>query len=277
MLDWDDLQSFLAIARHGSLSGAARAMGVRQTTMGRRVAALQGRTGARLLQKTPRGYVPTPAGEAILGNVERIEGETLAIERTITGRDIRLDGSVRLTTVESLAVLVLMPALAAFRARHPGITLEITADTRNLSLTMREADIALRVARLTQHDLAVRKVSLLHFGLYASRGYLERHGPPDLTAGAPGHHLVLNQPDLMGLPEMQWFAATASQARPALRTNSRFGQRAAAEQGIGLACLTRYLGDPAALVGCRRPARRRCGNCGWPCTTTSATPRGSAP
>ena len=85
MLDWDDLQSFLAVARHGSLSAAARALGVQQTTMGRRLAGLEVQAGVRLLQKTPRGYTLTAAGEAILGNVERIEGETLAIERRITG------------------------------------------------------------------------------------------------------------------------------------------------------------------------------------------------
>ena len=93
MLDWDDLRTFLAIARHGTLSAAARALGVHQPTMGRRLAALEQRAGARLLQKTPRGYIPTAAGEAILGNVERIEAEALAVERRITGRDVRLEGT----------------------------------------------------------------------------------------------------------------------------------------------------------------------------------------
>ncbi len=146
MLAWDDLASFLAIARHGTLSGAARALGVRQTTMGRRLAALEARAGARLLQKTPRGYVTTPAGEAILGNVERIESEALAIERRITGQDVRLEGVVRLTTVEALAVRHVVPALAELARRHPGIVVELVTDDRNLSLTMREADIALRAA-----------------------------------------------------------------------------------------------------------------------------------
>ena len=248
MLDWDDLHSFLAVARHGSLSAAARSLGVQQTTMGRRLAALEERAGARLLQKTPRGYTLTPAGEAILGNVERIESETLAIERSITGRDVRLEGTVRVTMVETIAVEIVLPALPAFRARHPGIVIDIAAETRSLSLTMREADVALRVARLDQQDLAVRKVGEIAYAAYASPAYLAARGMPDFAAGAPGHDLVLNQPEFMALAEMAWFAGFTAAARPVLRTNSRYGQRAAALQGIGIACLGCYLADSQPLV-----------------------------
>jgi len=215
--------------------------------MGRRLAGMEARAGARLLQRMPRGYALTPAGEAILGNVERIESEALAIERRIGGRDVRLEGSVRLTTVESLAVEVLMPGLARFRALHPGIDLEITAGTNNLSLTRREADVAVRMARPTQQDLAVRKIGEVGWGVYASEAYLAAQGAPDFAAGAPGHRLVLNQADLMMQPEMAWFAGITGQARPVLRSNSRFTQRAAALEGIGLACLARYVGDGTAL------------------------------
>ncbi len=246
MIDWDDLQSFLAVARHGSLSAAARALGVQQTTMGRRLAGLEAQAGVRLLQKTPRGYTLTAAGEAILGNVERIESETLAIERRVTGRDARLEGVVRVTMVETLAVHVVVPALPALRKRHPGIMLDIAAGTRVMSLTMREADIALRFGRLRQNDLAVRKLAEVAFGLYASAAYLAEHGPPE-GAGA-GHDLVLNEPDMMELPEMAWFAARLPQGRPALRTNSRAAQLAAVVQGLGIGCLGRYLADQAGLV-----------------------------
>ncbi len=248
MLPWDDLQSFLAIARHGTLSAAARALGVMQTTMGRRLAGLEARAGARLLAKTPGGYVLTPAGEAVLGNVERIEAEALAVERRITGGDIRLEGVVRVTTVEILAVEVLTSAFAALQRAHPGIRLEVAADARSLSLARREADIAVRLARLTQNDLAVRKVASLGFGLYASAAYLEQHGPPDFGAGAPGHSTILNPSEGMHLPEMAWFTALTHQARPAVRHNSRYGQRAAAEAGMGLAALSRFMGDPTGLV-----------------------------
>jgi len=248
MLDWDDLRTFLLVARHGTLSAAARAAGVRQPTMGRRLAALERRAGARLLQKTPHGYTPTAAGEAILGNAERIEAEALAVERRISGRDVRLEGVVRVTSVESIAAEILMPALADLRQRHPGISVEVVADTRNLSLTRREADVAIRMARIDQHDLAVRRIGTVTFGLYASPGYLERHGPPDFAAGGAGHGLILTHDELLGLPEMAWLRTALPLAAPALRSNTRYVQREAARAGIGLACLARYLGDAGGLI-----------------------------
>ncbi|MCK8785703.1 LysR family transcriptional regulator [Roseomonas sp. NAR14] len=254
MLEWDDLRHFLAIARHGSLSAAARALGVAQPTMGRRLAALEQRAGARLLERTPGGYTLTPAGEAALGHAERIENEVLAVERGIGGRDVRLEGRIRLTAVETLVVDILLPELADFAARYPGITLELITDTRPLSLARREADVALRMARPDQGDLVARQVSRIDHGLYASRDYLDRHGTPDLAAGAPGHRVVLALEDLMRLQEMAWLAGMTGRAQVALRSNSRFAQRQAACGGMGLACLARYLGDAApALVRLETP------------------------
>lgn len=247
-LDWDDLRSFLAIARHGTLSAAARALGVRQTTMGRRLAGLEQRAGARLLHKTPAGYVATAAGEAILGNVERIEAEALAIARSITGRDARLEGTVRITTIETLATEILLPALPGFHAAHPGITLEIIADQRSLSLTHREADIAIRLARLPQQDLAVRRIGTLGCAIYAAPVYLARHGQPDFAAGAAGHALIQRGAEMAGLPEQLWFTGLASQGHTVLRSNASYVLREAARRGLGLACLTRYLGDHPGLA-----------------------------
>src|ERR1700712_4827567 len=141
-MDWDDLHSFLAIARAGSLSGAARELGVRQSTMSRRLTALEQRAGARLLHRTPVGYTLTALGESVLGNAERMEAEAIAIERAVAGRDVSLTGMLRITTVEVLAHRLLPPAVARLRCRHPGITVEIIADGRLLSLARRDADIA---------------------------------------------------------------------------------------------------------------------------------------
>jgi DNA-binding transcriptional LysR family regulator len=247
-MDWDDLQHFLAIARHGTLSAAARALKVTQSTMSRRLEALEARMGARLLNKTPSGYVLTAVGEAVLGNVERIENEALAVERTITGKDVRLEGSVRITAVETFAVIVLTPIFAAFRERYPGIAIELVVDTRALSLSKREADIALRMARPKQHDLVARKVAESASAIYANAAYLERRGRPDFAAGAPGHDIITVEPDLAGLTEVEWFAGLTRRASVALRSNTRFAHRAAAELGIGMACLARYLGDPSPAL-----------------------------
>lgn len=253
MLEWDDLRHFLAIARHGTLTAAARALAVQQSTMGRRLEAMEERAGARLLEKTPSGFVLTAAGEAILGNVERIEAEALAVERAISGKDVRLDGTVRLTAIESFTAVVLTPIVTAFRAKYPGIMLDLLTDVRPLSLTKREADIALRLFRFTQHDLAVRKVAEFATAVYASRDYLDRVGVPDFAAGAPGHDVLLLNEELMTMPEMTWFAGFTGQASVALRANSRYALCAAAEAGMGIVCLQRYLGDQAQLVPIATP------------------------
>lgn len=243
MLDWDDLRTFLAISRYGTLSAASRALGVQQSTMGRRLTAMEERVGARLLTKTPRGYVLTPAGEAVLGNVERMEGEALAAERLITGQDVRLEGRIRLTCVESLAVTILSPVLAAFHAQYPGISVDVITDVRALNLARREADVALRFAPPSQGDVAVRKVAQTATGVYASPEYLTRRGIPDFAAGTPGHSIIQTDEDLLELPEMAWFSGLMRDANVALRSNSRLLHVAAAEAGLGMACLMRYLGD----------------------------------
>lgn len=242
-LDWDDLRTFLMIARHRTLSGAARALGVQQPTMGRRLEALEARAGAKLLHKTPTGYVLTEAGMAVLGSVERMEVETQAVERLLAGQDVRLAGTVRLTTVETLAVTLLPPILAAFRSSHPSVEIEIVASPRSLSLSKREADIALRPAAFTQGDIAMRKVGEMAVALYASQTYLDRHGQPDWSGGGLGHFLIQTEPDLLGLPEMAWLRAIAPEAELALVSNNRFMQRAAIQAGMGIGCLARYLGD----------------------------------
>lgn len=253
MLDWDDLRHFLAIARHRTLSGAARSLHVQQSTMGRRLDALQGRAGAVLLQKTPSGYVLTPAGESVLAHAERMEAEAVAAERAVTGRDVRLAGIVRLTTVETLLAEVLTPILAAFSERYPDIMLDVLVDQRVLSLSRREADVALRLSRPEGHELVARRVGTVGYALYASGDYLDRHGQPDAAAGCPGHRAVLPEAELMHLPVFAWSGEVTRAATVALRTNSYHGLAAAAEAGIGVACLPHFVARRYRVVRTQAP------------------------
>jgi DNA-binding transcriptional LysR family regulator len=235
-MDWDDLRTFLAVARHGTLSAAARKLGVTQPTMGRRLAAMEARTGARLLQRLPDGYALTPLGEAVLGNAERAEAEVLAAERAITGKDVALEGVVRLTTVDTLAARIVAPALAELQSRHPGIIVELVPDTRSLSLSKREADIALRLSRFEGHEVAARRVGTLAMGLYASRQLVER-GDLDET------QLVTGLDDQAHLPEARWLREAYPDASIGFRSNSREVQLHATLAGAGIATLARYRAD----------------------------------
>jgi DNA-binding transcriptional LysR family regulator len=241
MLDWDDLKTFLAITRHGTLSAAARALKVSQTTMGRRLDHLHGRAGATLLDRTPTGFRLTPTGAAILGEVERMENAALALERTISGEDQRLEGLVRVTTVDSLGAHILTASLKPLHDAHPGIVIELITDNRSLSLARREADIAVRLGRFEAHETVVRKIGDMAFAVYASPAYLAAHGAPDWMAGAPGHRTVRVQDDLLDTPDGRWFADRTKQAEPALLANSREVQLEGVMAGLGLGHLPCYL------------------------------------
>jgi DNA-binding transcriptional LysR family regulator len=246
MLDWDDLKSFLAIARHGTLSAAARVLKVSQTTMGRRLDHLHGRAGATLLERTPTGFRLTSTGAAILGEVERMEDAALSLERTISGENQSLEGLVRVTAVDALAAHILTPGLAGLQQAHPGLVVEMITDNRSLSLARREADIAVRLGRFDAHETIVRKIGEMAFAVYASPAYVESFGLPDWKAGAPGHRIVRVQDDLLDTPDGRWFAERTARAKPALLANSREVQLQGVMAGLGLGHLPCYLASSQA-------------------------------
>jgi DNA-binding transcriptional LysR family regulator len=243
MLDWDDLRFFLALARHGSLSAAAKALHVAQSTMGRRLASLEASLGVRLLNRTPDGYVPTLAGIGVQEHAERLEAEALSLEHTVGGRDTRMAGLVRVTCAETVADHILAQGLATLYLQHPEIMVELTPDPRELSLSMREADISVRLKQPDQHDLVVRRIGTIAFGLYASQDYLDRNGTPDFPAGCPGQYLVTQLEDIQDTTQTGWLTDLAPLARVTMQTSSHEAAVSAAVRGGGLACLARFRAD----------------------------------
>src|SRR5215469_1721453 len=146
---WDDVRFFLAVARAGSLSGAARALGVGHVTVGRRIA---------LLERTPDGFMTTSAGEAILRQCAAMESAAMDLERIVAGRDALLTGSVRVTATEALAYQVIAPAIAALRDTHPELRIDLIVGVRSLDIARREADLAVRFARPAASELVCRKL-----------------------------------------------------------------------------------------------------------------------
>jgi DNA-binding transcriptional LysR family regulator len=243
MFGWDDARFFLEIHRTGSLSAAGRKLRVNQSTVGRRLVALELALGARLFDRTPDGYLPTPAGEALLPRAERMEEEALAAARDVAGGEARLAGTVRLTSPEAFGSRFLTTRLADFHRRYPDITLELVADNRALSLSRREADVALRLSRPTQPLLVTRQVAEVGVTLYASEGYLASRGRPRL-ADLSGHDLIGFDETFQPEAEVRWLAQHARGMRVVFKSNSQQAQLAAAEAGMGLALLSCYLADP---------------------------------
>ncbi len=243
MLDWDDIRFFLAVVRHGNLSSAARELHVSQPTVGRRLASLEACLGARLLDRTPDGYVLTPAGRDARDNAERLEAEAIALQRSVAGRDARQSGIVRVTCAETMAAHVLAPCVASLHRQHGNIVVELIPDPVELSLSMREADLSVRLTQPPQHDLVVRRIGGLAFGLYASRDYLDRHGDLDYEAGCPSHYLIGQSDDVEDASQFGWLAGLTANAEVAFQTSSHEAAVAAARHGTGLACLARFRAD----------------------------------
>src|SRR5262245_60045774 len=172
MIDWSDLHVVLAVARAGNFTAAAQALNVNQSTVTRRVAALHTALGARLLERRGAEQVLTPLGERLRPMLAAMEEQALALEQAAQGADTRPAGTVRVTTIETLATHFLAPALGRLRAEAPDVALEIDSTPRTLDLGRRETDVALRIARPRQVSVVARRVGALGFALYAAPAYL---------------------------------------------------------------------------------------------------------
>lgn len=165
-VDWQLLRAFAAVARTGSLSGAAVELGVHHSTVSRQMVALEGVMRARLLERQARGVVLTAAGEALMTHTSAMEEHSFAAVRAVAGRDVELEGDVRFTTTDELLGLVL-PLLRSFLEAYPGITLHIDTASALRDLTRREADVALRAGRRPPDDSIARHMGTIRWAVFA--------------------------------------------------------------------------------------------------------------
>lgn len=179
---WDDLRYALAVSRARTLSGAAEALGVSHTTVGRRLRALEERLGARLFDATPEGFSPTAAGDDLVAVAERMEADTLALEGRVRGRDAWLTGALRVSAME-LVFRAFRGCFTSFVARYPSVALTVTASDDEVSLARREADVVLRLNNQPPPQLVGRRLGQMQFAPYAARSLVARVGE-DAPLGA---------------------------------------------------------------------------------------------
>ena len=250
-LAWDDIRFFVAVAREGSLSGAARQLRVEHSTVARRVGALESHIGVRLFDRLPRSWALTDEGEALLAPAERLEQEVLAFARAAAANTAD-QGTVRVSAPPAFASHFIAPLWAAQADRWPGIALDIVGELRSANLQRRDADIAIRFMRPTEPGLAARKLGELAFRLYAAPVWLTR---------AEADWRFLGYSDSPGNVPHQQLLAELAGARPfVLRSNDLTALHNACRGGLGLAMLPDFMarGD-AALVevpGEGRPVMR---------------------
>lgn len=189
-LDWDLVRSFLAVARHGSLSAAARELGLSQPTLTREIQALESATRLNLFQRTTQGLKLTEAGQALVEAAGQMSEAADRFARQASGMSVELQGTVRVSANENVGFYLLPPALAVFRQTHPRVQVEVVISNRASNLSKREADIALRLFRPVQPDLVARRLPDLPLGFFAHRDYLARHGTPRDVADFQHHSVI---------------------------------------------------------------------------------------
>jgi DNA-binding transcriptional LysR family regulator len=189
-IGWELYRSFLAVLTHGSLSAAARTLGITQPTVGRHIAELEASFKQTLFTRSRTGLMPTETALTLRGYAEAMHSNAAALERAMAGQGQTMGGTVRITASEVISVEVLPPALARLRQAYPHLTVELVASNRVQDLLQREADIAVRMTPPKQEQLIARHVGNVELGLYAQADYLQRQGTPAVPADLARHTLI---------------------------------------------------------------------------------------
>jgi len=243
MEKWDDLKFVLAVARAGSISGAAGLLNVTHSTVSRRLASFEGNLGTRLFDRIPNGFVPTAAGQEALEAAARIEQEVLALDTRITAQDAELEGPLRITAPQLLFQVQLADIMAAFAERHPRIQLEMIASNEILSLHRREADVAIRVTNRPDDGLFGRLAARQKRTYYIAKDYAYRFG--DALAASPSQIPV-------GCLVFKWASqqvpkrilARFPNAHVSAMADDMIAAHAAARAGLGMVNMPCFMGDP---------------------------------
>lgn len=242
MIDWDDIRFFLAVARRGSITAAARDLGVNHSTVSRRIAAFEDSLGVRLFDRLATGYALTPAGQEMVPSAQRMEEEALGLDRRLYGRDTELSGLLRVTTAGTFVNPFLMEQVGRFLVEYPGIDIEMVVSSDLANLHAREVDVAIRATMNPPETLVGRRIGRLTATLYARSDFV--------APGEPGAANSAGAPDVIAYLEgardyttASWFRDTYPTARVRLRLNNIEAAYEAILAGVGIGMLPCHMGD----------------------------------
>lgn len=240
MNDWDDIRIFLAVSRAGSLNAGARALGLTQPTVSRRITMFERRLGVALFGRTKDGLILAEAGKSLWHRALAIEEHAEAIHRQIMRHDDRIGGLVRVSTTEGFGAFWLTKRLRALAAKYPNITLEVQLDNGVTDLMKRDADIAVRLARPIARELIARRVGSMTFALYAARDYIDQHGAPRSIDDLQRHQLVTFAWDEAAGGD-EWRRILLNHPQIVFTSNSSIAQVHAVSAGYGVGLLPTYI------------------------------------
>ena len=248
MLDWDRVRVFHAVAQAGSFTRAAERLGLSQSAISRQIGALEDDLGTALFHRHARGLVLTEQGQILLEAAQDVAKRVAAAQAALGESRDAPAGSLRVNATVGVGTVWLTAHLAEFLDRYPEISICLLITDNDLDLSMREADVAIRLVRPTQGDLIQRRLMTVHTHIYGAPSYLARHGRPQTLEELDRHRLVVYGDVHPPVPTLNWvlIAGREDDERPrrrksALEVNNVFGMLRAAETGLGLASLPDYL------------------------------------
>ncbi|HMM13907.1 MAG TPA: LysR family transcriptional regulator [Parvibaculum sp.] len=241
--DWEDLRLFLETTRHPTLADAALRLRIDPTTLGRRLKRFEQEIGTNLFERAQQGLRLTPTGQRLASYVERMEDSSLQALEAIKGISGTVRGTVRISTTEGFGTFVVAPALVDLAREHPDIDIDLVASSGFLSVSKREADIAILLARPQTGRLFTQKLADYALMLYASKRYL-RGAPPIRTAqDLARHRLVGYVDDLIYSPKLRYLDELPVAVSPSIKSSSIVGQYHATKAGAGLCILPCFIAD----------------------------------
>ena len=253
-MDWDKLRVFHQVAKAGSFTHAGHALGLSQSAVSRQISSLEGDLKTPLFHRHARGLILTEQGEALYDTVREVFSKLAATKAQISDSRENPAGLLRITTTVGLGSIWLTPRLRRFVEMYPDINVSLLLHDRELDLSMREADVAIRLRRPSQPDLIQRRLFTVHNHAYASPDYLREHGVPKDIDDLDNHVLLSYGEDMPGyLSDMNWLQTTGRPAgsprQAALQINNVYALRRVLETGLGIATLPEYIvGDDANLI-----------------------------
>ncbi len=239
--DWDNLRYFLAVARSGRLTAAARSLGQDHTTVSRRIAALETAFGSPLFERQPQGYRLTKAGMQLMAFAESIERTTIRAAKELSGAAATIAGSVRVGAPDGFGGSFLGPRLGRIVERHPDLQVELIAMPRIFSLSKREADIAIGLACPKEGRLYARKLTDYRLQLYAAPGYLAAHGTPSSAAELHQHRLIGYADEYIFSPELDYLPLISAGLKARIRSSNLIAQLNATASGAGICVLPCFM------------------------------------
>lgn len=239
--DWGSMEWFLAIARSGRLTVAAQKLGIDHTTLSRRIKTLEESLDTKLFERSVTGYTLTAQGERFMEAAQRVETIALKAANDISGETSKIAGTVRIGAPEGFGSSFLAPSLVRLGQRQPGLHLELFTMPRQFSLTRREADMAVSLARPEKGRFQARKLTDYELGLYGTQDYLDTHGTPATRAELRGHKIIGYIQDLIYAQELDYLPQLSRDIVPWITSSNILAQTNMTLEGAGLCILPSFL------------------------------------